>query len=313
MNNVTESTSEGVSKLVINKLTQAEYDELKAKGQINPNELYMTTDNSGDKNITKLSELENDVGFITEVPSEYVTETELDAKGYLTEHQDISGKADKETTYTKEEVDELIPDISTKQDVLTPGNGITIIDNVISSTGGAGISLPNQTDNAGKVLTTNGEEASWNHIINMNDVTASENVGLSSLVINKLTQAEYDELYANGQIKNDELYITETVIPTTNDIEMIVKSKQPQSHTITLNVSEWSSQNTTNSLRKEITSLLSTDIVWVSPLATTDSSNETVYVESNIRAVTQEDGFLTFYCDTLPTTDVNVQLIIQHI
>lgn len=94
---------------------------------------------------------------------------------------------------------------------------------------------------------------------------------------------------------------------------MIVKSKQPQSHTITLNVSEWSSQDATNSLRKEITSLLSTDIVWVSPLATTNASNETVYVESNIRAVTQEDGFLTFYCDTLPTTDVNVQLIIQHI
>lgn len=32
--------------------------------------------------------------FITEVPSEYVTETELAAKKYLTEHQDISGKAD---------------------------------------------------------------------------------------------------------------------------------------------------------------------------------------------------------------------------
>lgn len=32
--------------------------------------------------------------FITEIPEEYVTETELNNKGYLTEHQDISGKAD---------------------------------------------------------------------------------------------------------------------------------------------------------------------------------------------------------------------------
>lgn len=29
-------------------------------------------------------------GFITEIPSEYVTETELNAKGYLTEHQSLA-------------------------------------------------------------------------------------------------------------------------------------------------------------------------------------------------------------------------------
>lgn len=42
---------------------------------------------------TKTSELANDAGFITTIPKEYITETELDAKGYLTEHIDISGKA----------------------------------------------------------------------------------------------------------------------------------------------------------------------------------------------------------------------------
>ena len=69
---------------------------------------------------TKTSELTNDSGFLTSVPSEYVTETELNAKGYLTsvpseyvtetelnekgyltEHQDISGKADKSEIPTK--------------------------------------------------------------------------------------------------------------------------------------------------------------------------------------------------------------------
>lgn len=34
-------------------------------------------------------------GFITEIPSEYVTETELDKKGYLTEHQDLREYAKK--------------------------------------------------------------------------------------------------------------------------------------------------------------------------------------------------------------------------
>lgn len=40
---------------------------------------------------TKVSQLSNDSGFITSIPEEYITDTELNAKGYLTEHQDISG------------------------------------------------------------------------------------------------------------------------------------------------------------------------------------------------------------------------------
>ena len=44
---------------------------------------------------TKVSELENDSNYLSSIPEEYVTYTELDAKGYLTEHQDISGKVDK--------------------------------------------------------------------------------------------------------------------------------------------------------------------------------------------------------------------------
>ena len=35
----------------------------------------------------------NDKGFLTSIPSEYITETELTAKGYLTEHQDLSNYA----------------------------------------------------------------------------------------------------------------------------------------------------------------------------------------------------------------------------
>ena len=50
---------------------------------------------------TKTSQLTNDSNFLTSVPSEYITETELNAKGYLTEHQDISNKADKSEIPTK--------------------------------------------------------------------------------------------------------------------------------------------------------------------------------------------------------------------
>ena len=42
----------------------------------------------------------NSNDFLTAIPSEYVTDTELSAKGYLTAHQDISGKADKSNAET---------------------------------------------------------------------------------------------------------------------------------------------------------------------------------------------------------------------
>ena len=49
---------------------------------------------------TNVSAFTNDVGYLTSVPSEYVTETELNNKGYLTEHQDISNLATKEEVTT---------------------------------------------------------------------------------------------------------------------------------------------------------------------------------------------------------------------
>ena len=49
---------------------------------------------------TKTSQLTNDSGFITSIPNEYITETELNSKGYLTQHQDISGKVDKINGYS---------------------------------------------------------------------------------------------------------------------------------------------------------------------------------------------------------------------
>ena len=49
---------------------------------------------------TKTSELTNDSNFITEIPSEYVTDEELEAKGYLTQHQDLSEYAKKDTLTT---------------------------------------------------------------------------------------------------------------------------------------------------------------------------------------------------------------------
>lgn len=59
------------------------------------------------------SEIPDVSRFITEIPSEYVTETELNAKGYLTEHQDLSSYALKSE----------IPTVPTKTSDLTNDSG----------------------------------------------------------------------------------------------------------------------------------------------------------------------------------------------
>ena len=63
---------------------------------------------------TNVSAFNNDVGYLTEIPTEYVTETELNAKGYLTEHQSLEGYAkttdipDVSKYQTEEQVNALI-------------------------------------------------------------------------------------------------------------------------------------------------------------------------------------------------------------
>ena len=130
---------------------------------------------------SKLSELDNDSGYITEVPDFTETDptvpewakqptkptytasevgalpdtTEIPSKvsqlendnGYLTEHQDVSGKADKATTlggygitdaYTKTEIDSLVGDIE---------NALCNVDNSLNEVINAQNSLISGGDN----------------------------------------------------------------------------------------------------------------------------------------------------------------------
>lgn len=82
---------------------------------------YIDTKVAGIKIPTKVSELANDKNYITSIPSEYVTESELNAKGYLTEHQDLSEYAKKSDIPEGQDLSQYakktdIPDISGKAD-----------------------------------------------------------------------------------------------------------------------------------------------------------------------------------------------------
>lgn len=89
-----------------NYYTKREIDDsLVLKSNIN--HTHTSSDIIGLTVPTKLSDLVNDTGFLTEVPLEYVTESELDAKGYLTEHQDLSGYALKSELHSHDNKDVL--------------------------------------------------------------------------------------------------------------------------------------------------------------------------------------------------------------
>ncbi len=92
---------------------------------------------------TKVSDLTNDSGFINSIPDEYITETELNKKGYLTEHQDISGKVDKEkgkglstNDFTTEE--------KTKLAGIEAGAEVNKVTSVNNQTGDVTITVPDK-------------------------------------------------------------------------------------------------------------------------------------------------------------------------
>ena len=78
--------------------TKEELNKLNKELEIHTHEEYATKEEVP----TKISELENDKKYLTKIPSEYVTETELNSKGYLTEHQDISHLATKKELFSKD-------------------------------------------------------------------------------------------------------------------------------------------------------------------------------------------------------------------
>ena len=97
-------TSEQVdAKISAIKIPEIDLSEYAKKSEI-PSVEGLATENYVDKAIStiplpdltdyaKKTDIPDVSGFLTSIPDEYITETELEAKGYLTEHQDLSAYA----------------------------------------------------------------------------------------------------------------------------------------------------------------------------------------------------------------------------
>lgn len=182
---------------------------------------------------TKTSDLTNDNGFLSSVPEEYVTETELNAKGYLTEHQDISGKVDKingkglsTNDYTTTEKNKLNGIEENANDYSLPiasstvlggikvGSGLNIDSNgVLSSSEGSSSDLSNyqtKTDNA--LTTTDKTIVGAINELDIESVKAEDFEDSSVIIENNLTSrvsnlelTKADISYVDTQIANAQL------------------------------------------------------------------------------------------------------------
>lgn len=154
---------------------------------------------------TKTSQLTNDSGYITSasIPSDYAKKTDIPTKvsqlandsGYLTEHQDISGKVD--VTTFNEYKQSAGSEIENKQEVLVSGTNIKTING--QSILGSG----NITIEGGSTLTIDTE---------MSDTS-------TNAVQNKVIKSYVDSQTVNiptktSQLVNDSGYITSASIST---------------------------------------------------------------------------------------------------
>ena len=96
----------GLANQILAKKSDADYDtewiDNNAKGNVESvngktGKVTLTAEDVG----ACTKEWVNQQNYLKSIPSEYITETELDAKGYLTEHQDISNLATKAEVPTK--------------------------------------------------------------------------------------------------------------------------------------------------------------------------------------------------------------------
>lgn len=148
---------------------------------------------------TKTSDLTNDEGFIKSIPDEYITETELDEKGYLTEHQDLTNYALKSEIPTLDGYAKTT-ELEAKQDKLTAGAGISISDNIISATGGgsgfSGVESVNGKTGVVTIAASDIVESSSD--VNKISVNSDNTLEINNISFDKIVQQESDELIISG-------------------------------------------------------------------------------------------------------------------
>lgn len=204
--------------------------------------------------------------------------------------------------------------------------------NAVWQAGGSGGGLPSQTGQSGKFLTTDGTDASWgNAVVNYGFKPTDQNnsglwlnskyahqggtPGARSIALvgraNATQSIQIGGVYkVNGtyfvaennddntvKIANEngnfEIMSADGTVPTARLTKV--------NSTITLTAAGWSS----NTQTVNVTGVTATGVVMVSP----DPTDQADYTSAGILCTAQAAGTLTFTCDSVPSGDIDVNVV----
>ena len=142
---------------------------------------------------------------------------------------------------------------------------------------------------------------------------------LSSLVINYLTQAQYDAAAQANTLDENQLYLTPAEGVITSETDPVFTASP--AHGITsANITAWNGKATVSSVSVSLTvANWSSNSQTVSVTGVTASNNVIVspapssidnYVTSGIKCTAQASNSLTFTCTTTPSTAISVNVLI---
>ena len=231
---------------------------------------------------THTSNLQNDSGFISEIPNEYITEAELENKGYLTEHQDISNLATKEELHEHE--NKNILDSITEEKINSWNNKSSFDGNYNNLTNKPNIPIytSDLQNDSGFITEIPNEYITETELENKGYLTEHQDLSeyaKTKDIPTKVSELENDNDYIS-EIPSE--YITETELENTiNNIEKTVSSDiQPVDNNVTLWIN--TSENETTTVTRINDETVASNTTWSSEKVNTLISSLKLIKEGNV-------------------------------
>lgn len=145
----------------------------------------------------------------------------------------------------------------------------------------------------------------------------STTTNLERLVINYLTQAQYDAAVQAGTLNENQLYLTPVGVSTETDP---VFTASPAHGITSSNISSWNGKASVSSITVSlVVANWSNNSQTVTATGVTASNNVIVspapasidnYVAAGIKCTAQTANSLTFTCTTTPSTAISVNVLV---
>lgn len=134
----------------------------------------------------------------------------------------------------------------------------------------------------------------------------STTTDISTLVINYLSEEQYNTALNAGTLSANELYFTPgaslATVATTGSYNDLIDKPTKISTTATLAAANWND----NSQTITVNGVTSTNDIIISPSA----ASEEAYSNAGVKGTAQGTNSLTFLCEETPEVDLSVDLLI---